>query len=271
MHQQATDRCAGDGAPRVLDLRGVGLRFAGGVEALASIDLVVGEGEFVAIVGPSGCGKSTLLRLVAGLIRPTTGELFVDGMLPAEARRRTTEFSLVFQSPTLLPWRSVRRNVVLPLELRGGGGGGGRAERAARADVALELVGLAEFAGALPHELSGGMRMRAALARALVTRPRLLLLDEPFGALDDITRQRLNEELLGLRTRDAWTALLVTHHVAEAVFLSHRVVVMSARPGRIVADVAVPFAFPRGPELRGEAAFARLTAEIGRRLREAHA
>lgn len=253
-------------APPMIDARGAGLRFVGGVEALAGVDLRVARGELVALVGPSGCGKSTLLRLVAGLLRPTAGSLEVDGLAPEAARRRGGEFSLVFQSPTLLPWRTVAANAALPLELRGTP----PPERRTRVAAVLELVGLADFAAALPHELSGGMRMRVALARALATQPRLLLLDEPFGALDDITRQRLNEELLALRGRDAWTALFVTHNVAEAVFLSHRVVVMSPRPGRVVAEVGVPFGFPRDPDLRGEPGFARLVAEIARRLREAH-
>lgn len=243
---------------------GVGYRFPDGVEALRDLRLEVGAGDFVSLVGPSGCGKSTFLRLVAGLLRGAEGELRVRGLEPWEARRRGTELAFVFQHPTLLPWRSVEANVRLPLEIRGRAG----AAELARVAEVVRLVGLEEFRRARPHQLSGGMQMRASVARALVTRPGLLLLDEPFAALDDMTRQRLNEELLALWARDRFTALFVTHNVAEAVFLSQRVAVMSARPGRILREVQVPFPSPRGPALRGEPEFARLAADVGRLLRE---
>ncbi len=238
--------------------------FPGGREALRDVTLRVRAGEFVAIVGPSGCGKSTWLRLVAGLLAGGRGELLVRDQDPLSARRRENDLAFVFQAPALLPWRTVEGNIRLPLELRGGE----NEEARARVEELLALVRLEEFRHSYPHVLSGGMRMRVSLARALVTRPRLLLLDEPFAALDDITRQRLNEELLSLWQRDRVTALFVTHNVGEAVFLAERVVVMSPRPGTILHEVPVPFPHPRTPGLRGEPEFARLTGEIGRMLRE---
>jgi len=240
-------------------LHGAGKRFDGGVVALEDITLQLARGEFVSIVGPSGCGKSTLLRLIAGLDRATAGDLRVDGMDPAAARRSGRELAYVFQEATLLPWRTVARNVSLPLELRAEPDPG-------RVSQALQLVGLDDFAAALPRQLSGGMRMRASIARALVTRPQLLLLDEPFGALDEITRQRLNEELLRLWEDEGWTGVFVTHNVYEAVFLSQRVVVMSARPGRLTADISVPFEHPRDPALRSTSAFNQLAEKVSAEL-----
>ena len=207
---------------------GLNKYFPSGVQALRDLNLEISRGgQFVSIVGPSGCGKSTFLRLVAGLDEPTSGELRVEGHDPLG-------LAFVFQDATLLPWRSVAHNITLPLELR-------REAAAERVAQTLELVGLTDFAAAYPAQLSGGMRMRVSIARALVTRPQILLLDEPFGALDEITRQRLNEELLRLWQEDHWTSLFVTHNVSEAVFLSQRVLVMSARPGRILADIPIPF------------------------------
>jgi NitT/TauT family transport system ATP-binding protein len=232
---------------------------------LEEIGFEIPPGQFLSIVGPSGCGKSTLLRLVAGLIDPTVGELNVAGCRPAVARCKAARLSFVFQDATLLPWRSVRDNVRLPLELQPSG----RTDLEALVSGAVELVGLAEFARRFPSELSGGMRMRVSLARALVIEPELLLLDEPFGALDDMTRQALNEELLDLWARRRWTGIFVTHNIAEAVFLSERILVMSPRPGRIVADLRVPFAAPRSRALRSQAEFARLTGEIADCLRRA--
>jgi len=233
------------------------------VRALDDISFQIDAGEFVSIVGPSGCGKSTLLRLVAGLVQPTAGELSVGGLPPAKARRSAARLSVVFQDATLLPWRSVTANVQLPLELSGSS----RIRSKALVGHVLNMVGLADFARRYPNELSGGMRMRASLARALVTDPDLLLLDEPFGALDDLTRQLLNEELSALWTARRWTGIFITHNISEAVFLSQRVLVMSARPGRIVADIRVPFASPRRAELRAQADFAHLTGEVSARLR----
>ena len=243
--------------------RGLDKRFSSGVEALRGVDLAVGKGRFASIVGPSGCGKSTLLRLVAGLEEPSGGALAVDGRA-SRARGAGPDLAFVFQDPTLLPWRSVAGNVGLPLELR-------RSPDPGRVGELLDLVGLTEFADAFPAQLSGGMRMRASIARALATRPRLLLLDEPFGALDEITRQRLNEELLHLWQEDGWTGLFVTHNVPEAVFLGQQVLVMSSRPGRILAEFDVPFPYPRDPLLRTAPEFIRLAGEISRRLAEAGA
>ena len=244
--------------------RNVGKLFANGVEALRGIDLEVGAGEFVSIVGPSGCGKSTLLRLIAGLTQATSGNLTIAGLPPPAARRRRQDLAYVFQDPTLLPWRVVAKNVALPLELRGHN----RAETGSLVERALEMVGLADFARAYPRQLSGGMRMRVSIARALVTRPGLLLMDEPFGALDEITRQRLNEEVLDLWQRDRWTGVFVTHNVPEAVFLSRRVLVMSSRPGRILSAVTVPFDYPRGSDLRTDPAFNSVVGEVSHHLRE---
>jgi NitT/TauT family transport system ATP-binding protein len=237
----------------VLEVSGVGRTFADGTAAVTGLDLRVRRGEFVSVVGPSGCGKSTLLRLVSGLDAPTDGTMRV-------ARDR---LGYVFQDPTLLPWRSVRRNVELLAELEGVP----RAERRRRVDRVLELVGLDGFAAARPAALSGGMRMRASLARSLVLDPELFLLDEPFGALDELTRERMNDELVALFTDRALTVLFVTHSVAEAVFLSSRVMVMSPRPGRIVGEVGVPFPYPRPPSLRFEPEFGRVAARISALLR----
>ncbi len=242
---------------------GVGKTFPGGIEALSTIDLKIKRGQFVSIVGPSGCGKSTLLRLIAGLEDHSTGQLLIDGYAPVEARRRQRGLAYVFQDATLLPWRTVRRNVALPLELH-------RQLDPAHIDEVLDMVGLTDFATAMPAQLSGGMRMRVSIARALVTNPDLLLLDEPFGALDEISRQRLNEELLRLWERENWTALFVTHNVYEAAFLADRVLVMSARPGRLLADIEVPFPHPRDADLRHRTDFAELAREISVELAKAH-
>jgi NitT/TauT family transport system ATP-binding protein len=247
-------------APLLLRLDAVTRRFAGGRVALAGVDLAVRAGEFVSLLGASGCGKSTVLRLVAGLDVPTTGrvERADAGEIPG----------VVFQDAALMPWATVRRNVELPLRLRGEA----REAMRAKVDAALAAVGLADAADAVPRELSGGMRMRASLARALVTRPRLWLLDEPFGALDEITRFALNQTLLALcqpgdGTPPA-TAVFVTHSVYEAVFLSQRIVVM-ARPGRVVAEIAVDEPYPRGPDFRATARFTAWCAEVSDALQRA--
>jgi len=232
----------------VLELVAVRKRYRDGTPALDRVDLAVARGELVAVVGPSGCGKTTLLRLVAGLEQPTSGTVRVEA----------DRIGSVFQDATLLPWRKVRGNVELLGELDGVAA----AERRERAGRAIELVGLASHAGSLPHTLSGGMRMRASLARALTRDPELFLFDEPFGALDDLTRQQLAVELVELFDRRPFAALFVTHSVPEAVYLAGRVVVLSPRPGRVVADVAVPFGYPRRPELRYEPEFTRKVAEV---------
>ena len=248
--------------------RGLGLRYSsgpGGVLALADVDLELRAGEVDALVGPSGCGKSTLLRAIAGLTAISSGELRVADTTPALARTRWGRAAFVFQDPTLLPWRSVRGNVALPLEL----GADPRADHREAVDRVLALVGLAEFADAHPGELSGGMRMRASLARALVTRPELLLLDEPFGALDELTRERLDDELLRLWQRDGFAALAVTHSLGEAVLLADRVLVMSPRPGRVTHELQICLPRPRPPDLQTAPAFTALLAELRARVQEA--
>jgi NitT/TauT family transport system ATP-binding protein len=250
-----------DQSARMTDSSGVALSFQhvakvfpDGTRALDDVSLEVRSGEMVAIVGPSGCGKSTLLRLASRLSAPSSGEILVgDGNL-----------GYVFQDATLLPWRTVQRNVELLAELAGVD----RAERAKLAAEAILLTGLTGFERHRPRALSGGMRMRVSLARALTMRPRIFLFDEPFGALDEITRERLNGELLGLFARERFAGLFVTHSVSEAAFLASRVLVMSPRPGRIVAEIDVPFAYPRPPELRFDAEFARVAGQISGRLRE---
>lgn len=234
----------------------VDLRFANGTHALHDVNLEVSEGEFVSVVGPSGCGKSTLLRLSAGL------ESISDGYLQTGAQR----VGYVFQDATLLPWRTVSENAALLSELDGVP----KKERAARAAKALSLVGLDGFGDHMPHMLSGGMRMRVSLARSLTVDPELFLFDEPFAALDEITRQRLGHELTELFARRAFAGLFITHSVAEAVYLSTRVLVMSGRPGSIVAEFEVPFDYPRDPDLRFDPAFTDLTEQVSVALREAH-
>jgi len=254
-------------APEVL-LRNVGKRFSGSaVPVLEGIELSVERGEFVSIIGPSGCGKSTLLKLVAGLMPCSSGEISVNGMKPAEAR---TLVSFVFQDATLLPWRTVEKNVALALELEGKP----REENEKTTAMLLELVGLSHVAKHYPRQLSGGMKMRTSIARALATRPRLLLMDEPFAALDEMTRDRMNEELLRLREEQNWTVMFVTHSVAEAVFLASRVIVLAppldSRPGRIAHVVDVELAYPRTEATRESEAYDELVNRTSRLLREAH-
>ena len=237
-----------------------------GQDALRGVSVSIPRGQFVSLLGPSGCGKSTLLRLIAGLLSPTAGTVTVADQAPEQARRTSTRMAFVFQDPTLLPWRTVEQNLRLPLELQGVPA----AEHAGLISSALRLIGLNDRdALKRPRMLSGGMRMRVSLARALVTSPELLLLDEPFAALDDVLRQQLNEELVRLWREKQWSAVFVTHNVSEAVFLSERVIVMSSRPGTLLADVPIPFPYPRTPELRGTLEFARMTTELSARLREA--
>jgi NitT/TauT family transport system ATP-binding protein len=237
-------------------LQGVGKRFSSGTEALAGVDLAIAEGEFLAILGPSGCGKSTLLRLLAGLTPPTEGQLRWE-KLPG---RRDIGF--VFQEATLLPWADSLGNVALPLRLAGMA----RAEREDRAAAALAAVGLSGFERAVPRELSGGMRMRVSIARAMVTRPSLLLMDEPFAALDELTRHRLNDDLLALYVETGVTVVFVTHSVFESVYLASRVVVMAARPGRIAAEITVEAPVPREPEFRTSTAYAGLCRDASQAL-----
>ena len=227
---------------------------------LAGINLSFARGEFVSFIGPSGCGKSTLLRLIAGLTPASSGRVVVEGQEPAQARE---SMFFVFQDPHLLPWRRVAANVDLPLMLRGDPAPG----RAARVAKMVKLVGLEGAERKFPWQLSGGMRMRVSIARALSVAPRILLLDEPFGALDEMTRDRLNEDLLSIRQVDPFTAFFVTHSVMEAVYLSTKIVVLSANPGRVAAVVDVPFAYPRPPELRESPEYLELLSRTTRTLR----
>jgi NitT/TauT family transport system ATP-binding protein len=247
--------------------RQVGMSYGDASPSLADVDLSVAKGEFVSIVGPSGCGKSTLLRLVAGLREPTTGQLTVDRAAPEKSPAKA---AFVFQEPNLLPWRTVAGNIRLPLELDAASEPPSRSETDDLIERTIRLIGLAPVdAAKRPSELSGGMRMRVSLARALVTDPEIMLLDEPFAALDDILRQQLNEELQRLWWSKRWTGLFVTHNVSEAVFLSQRVLVMSQAPGTILESIDVPFDFPRSPELRADPEFARLTGQVSSHLRRA--
>jgi NitT/TauT family transport system ATP-binding protein len=232
--------------PRLMELAEVGKVFNGTVTALRGMSLTVHEGDFISLLGPSGCGKSTALRLIAGLSTPTEGRIRWEG------GQRAGDLGVVFQEPTLMPWATVAENVFLPFRLRGLAFGGVRAEIA----EALALVGLSAFADAYPRELSGGMKMRVSIARALVTRPRLILMDEPFAALDEITRHKLNTDLLALREKIGCTVIFVTHSVFESVFLSDRIVVMAARPGRVIEEVLVTAPYPRDEAFRTSADYA---------------
>jgi NitT/TauT family transport system ATP-binding protein len=226
-----------------IELAEVDKRFANGVEAVRALSVAIAPGQFAALLGPSGCGKSTVLRLIAGLEEPSAGQVRISGVPAGE---RADVMSYVFQEPTLMPWATVLDNVALPLRIQGAA----RRPARSKAEQALAAVGLADRAGAFASELSGGMKMRASIARALVTRPAVLLLDEPFAALDEITRQRLNDELLALWAERAPTAVFVTHSVFEAVYLSQRVLVMGGQPGRLIADLPVALPYPRAPSLR---------------------
>jgi NitT/TauT family transport system ATP-binding protein len=229
---------------------------------MSGIDLAIQKGEFVSFIGPSGCGKSTVLKLISGLTPASSGTIRIDGMTPKDARET---ISFIFQDATLLPWRTVRENVGLGLELE-------HAATEIRKETTaalLAVVGLDDVADAYPRELSGGMKMRASIARALATNPRLLLMDEPFAALDEMTRDRLNEELLRLRAEQKWTAVFVTHSVAEAVFLSTRIVVLAPNPGRIHAMFPVDLQFPRTTELHESPEFETLVTKVSHSLREA--
>ncbi len=249
--------------PEIL-FREVGKRFSpASSPVLEGINLSIEKGEFVSIVGPSGCGKSTLLKLAAGLSSCSQGEIQVNGMTPSNAREIV---SFVFQDATLLPWRTVQKNVALALELEGRT----REETGATTEKLLQLVGLSHVAGHYPRQLSGGMKMRVSIARALATKPRILLMDEPFAALDEMTRDRMNEELLRLRAENNWTALFVTHSVGEAVFLSSRVIVLAPHPGRIAHDLNVNLPYPRTSEMRESKEFDDLVNRTSRWLRETH-
>ena len=251
--QPAAASPAQDAAPRpaperppLLSMQGVDKVFGADVVALKGMSLDIREGDFISLLGPSGCGKSTALRLISGLMPPTAGRIDWHGGYT------TGDLGVVFQEPTLMPWATVAQNVWLPLRLRG------KSYAAVKDEVseALDLVGLAGFLDAYPRELSGGMKMRVSIARAMVTHPRLILMDEPFAALDEITRFKLNDDLLALKARIGCTVVFVTHSVFESVFLSDRIVVMAARPGRVIRELAVDEPYPRHEEFRTSAAYA---------------
>lgn len=239
-----------------LSFSNVSMTFPDGTQALSDVSFDVQPGEFVTIVGPSGCGKSTLLKIASGLLEATSGRIDVD----------RDRIGYVFQDATLLPWRTVRRNVELLAELHGID----KETRATLAQDAIDLVGLKGFENHYPRSLSGGMKMRASLARTLTLKPPVFLFDEPFGAVDEITRERLNEETLRLFEQERFAGLFITHSISEAVFLSTKVYVMSARPGRLVATFDVPFDYPRKPEIRFDARFAELCGQVSVALRGAH-
>jgi NitT/TauT family transport system ATP-binding protein len=242
----------------VVSISGVSKVFSrGNVTALQDIDLAIGKGEFVSLIGPSGCGKSTLLRIVGDIAEPSAGEVVVNGK-PARRARLDRDYGIVFQSPVLYDWRTVAKNIALPLEMVGWD----RGRRARRVREMLELVELTGFEGHYPWQLSGGMQQRVSIARAFSFSPALLLMDEPFGALDEMTRERLNMELLRIWAETRSTVIFVTHSISEAVFLSTRVVVMSARPGRITAVVPIDLPQPRTAETREEPHFFELVTEV---------
>ncbi|HYK94978.1 MAG TPA: ABC transporter ATP-binding protein [Candidatus Dormibacteraeota bacterium] len=256
---------AGGGAALVVSIAGVTKRFGEGdvaVSALEGIDLGISSGEFVSLIGPSGCGKSTLLRLIGDLTSPTNGKVLVNGK-PARRARLDRDYGMVFQAPVLMDWRTVARNIELPLEVMGHS----RAARTARSADLLKLVELEGFATRHPWQLSGGMQQRVAIARALAFDPALLLMDEPFGALDEMTRERMNLELMNIWTRTKTTVVFVTHSIPEAVFLSTRVVVMSARPGRITRIVDVDLPQPRTADTREDERYFELVTTVREALR----
>ena len=251
----------GGGEKPLLVLRDVGKSFSNGVTALRNVDLTIGEGDFVSLLGPSGCGKSTALRLIAGLSTPTTGLLDWRG----DGFQGRSNIGFVFQEPTLLPWANVFDNVWLPLRIRGID----RDKAAPAVREMIERVHLTGFENAMPRELSGGMKMRVSIARGLVTKPRLLLMDEPFAALDEITRFKLNDDLLGLWQDERFTVVFVTHSVFESVFLSNRIIVMAARPGRVFREISVGAPYPRDETFRTSADYAALCRQASEVLGEA--
>jgi NitT/TauT family transport system ATP-binding protein len=248
-------------------LRGVSKAFPNSVTALDRFDLEIRDGEFLSLLGPSGCGKSTVLRLIAGLTSPTKGGIVWQKADATASPSETSTIGFVFQDPTLMPWATVFANVHLPLKLQGIDKGAATS----RVNEALVGVGLEDFAGAYPRELSGGMRMRVSLARALVTRPKLLLMDEPFAALDEITRFKLNDDLLALWQRLRKTIVFVTHSVFESVYLSSRIVVMTPRPGRVCSELAIDAAYPRNESFRTSAEYAGYCRRASEALQHAMA
>ncbi|MBV9740926.1 MAG: ABC transporter ATP-binding protein [Hyphomicrobiales bacterium] len=257
-----------EGTARVIDISRLSLTFEtsdGPVQALSEIDLAIERGEFVSLIGPSGCGKTTLLRVIADLEAPTSGAITVNGLSPSEARLERA-YGYVFQAPALYPWRTIARNVALPLEIMGLS----KEERRERVQHNLDLVNLTGFEKRFPWQLSGGMQQRASIARALAVDPELLLMDEPFGALDEIVRDKLNEQLLRLWNKTQKTVVFVTHSIPEAVFLSTKVVVMSPRPGRIHDIIECGFARDRTLEIRETPRFLEIANRVRQGLRQGH-
>jgi len=254
-------------ATHLVRLQGVEKRFANGTLALRGLDLSLVAGSFVSLLGPSGCGKSTALRLIAGLSMPSAGQVAWCTEAAGGAAGAAPPLSFVFQEPTLMPWRTVAANVRLPLQLAGMA----KAHAMPRVMQALDRVGLAGYAHFYPRQLSGGMKMRVSIARALVTRPALLLMDEPFAALDEITRARLNDDVLALYARESLTVAFVTHSVFESVFLSSRILVMAARPGRVVADISIDAPYPRDDAFRHSDVFLRYCRVVSTALKDAMA
>ena len=250
---------------RLLSLRGVSKVFGNGTLAIRGVDLDLWQGEFVSLLGPSGCGKSTLLRIVAGLGPASAGTVEWPTSPHTASGAAEPALGFVFQEPTLMPWATAIRNVMLPLVLHGTR----KAEAEERAAAMLALVGLKGFEHAYPRELSGGMKMRVSIARGLVTKPKVLLMDEPFAALDEITRHRLNDDLLALWWQERFTAVFVTHSVFESVYLSNRIVVMAARPGRVMADLSNPAPYPRDDLFRTSADYAHLCRVASETLKKA--
>jgi NitT/TauT family transport system ATP-binding protein len=265
---KVVSQAVGRPADSVIDIRGLSLIFQTAdapVFALSNIDLSIVSGEFVSFIGPSGCGKTTLMRIIADLERPTEGSITVNGVTPEEARLQRA-YGYVFQAPALYPWRTVIRNITLPLEIMGLD----RREREARAVKYLDMVGLNGFERKFPWQLSGGMQQRVSIARALSFEPQLLLMDEPFGALDEITRDHLNEQLIGLWEQTGKTVIFVTHSISEAVFLSTRIVVMSPRPGRILDVIDCNLPGKRKLDIRETPEFLAVAHRVRMALRAGH-
>ncbi len=245
----------------LLTLENVEKRYDNGTLALQGVNLGIGEREFVSFLGPSGCGKSTALKMIAGLLQVTSGRI----AWPDSAADHAKDISFVFQEPTLMPWAKVFENVWLPLKLKG------VSRDAARApvDAVLAKVGLSQFANVYPRELSGGMKMRVSIARAMITQPRLLLMDEPFAALDEMTRFKLNNDTLALWTAQQFTTIFVTHSVYESVYLSNRIIIMAARPGRVIADLKIDEPYPRSDAFRSTPRYAQWCVEVSQALQKA--
>jgi NitT/TauT family transport system ATP-binding protein len=249
----------------LLTLNQVHKRYDNGTLALEAVDLAIGEHEFVSLLGPSGCGKSTALKMIAGLMPPTTGNITWDDAAKEPAKDHSQDISFVFQEPTLMPWAVVFDNVWLPLRLQGLS----KAAARPKVDEALAKVGLTQFANVYPRELSGGMKMRVSIARAMVTEPRLLLMDEPFAALDEMTRFKLNNDTLVLWQAKRFTTVFVTHSVYESVYLSNRIVIMAARPGRVIADIVIDEPYPRTDAFRSTTRYAELCVKVSQELQKA--